>query len=359
MSIKKISVNKDIHIAKTLPSYYYLDDKYFDLSIEKIFISSWQIVTDSDQFRDTIYPFIFLQSSINEPLLLTKADNKIYCISNVCTHRGNILYLNKETSKKIICNYHGRIFDLKGCLLSAPGFKGAKQFPSKTDNLNKIKIQTWKKLILVSIKPKINIEKIFNDIELRLGWYPFNELRYNKSNSCEYTINAHWSLYCENYLEGFHVPFVHKGLKSDINLNTYKTVLLENGVLQYTESRNKNNKLNIQKGYTDYKKNIYAYYYWIFPNIMLNFYNWGLSINIIEPINKNKTKIRFLSYPIKNHTQPLNTDASLDKVEKEDQNIVLNIQKGIKSRLYNRGRYSPKHETGVHHFHRLICKHLN
>ena len=359
MPIKKISVNKDIHIARTLSSYYYLDDKYFNLSIEKIFAPSWQIITDSDQFRNTIYPFTFLQSSINEPLLLTKVDDKIYCISNVCTHRGNILCFKKNNSKKIICKYHGRVFDLKGRFLSAPGFEEAKQFPSKIDNLNKIKIRTWKKLIFVSIKPEINIEKIFNDIELRLGWYPFNELEYNKSTSCEYIINAHWSLYCENYLEGFHVPFVHKGLKKDINLNTYQTILLENGVLQYTESKNKKNKLNIQKGYTDYKKNIYAYYYWIFPNIMLNFYNWGLSINIIEPINKNKTRIRFLSYPIKNYTQPLNTDASLDKVEKEDQNIVLNIQKGIKSRLYNNGRYSPKHEIGVHHFHRLICKHLN
>ena len=150
MSIKKISVNKDIHIAKTLPSSYYLDDKYFNLSIKKIFAPSWQIITDSDQFRNTIYPFTFLQSSINEPLLLTKVDDKIYCISNVCTHRGNILCFEKNNSKKIICKYHGRVFDLKGRFLSAPGFEEAKQFPSKIDNLNKIKIRTWKKLIFVS-----------------------------------------------------------------------------------------------------------------------------------------------------------------------------------------------------------------
>ena len=92
---------------------------------------------------------------------------------------------------------------------------------------------------------------------------------------------------------------------------------------------------------------------------MLNFYNWGLSINIIEPLAKNRSKIRFLSYPIKNQTQPKNTNTSLAKIEKEDQNIVLDIQKGIVSKFYNRGRYSPKYESGVHHFHRLICKHLN
>ena len=66
-----------------------------------------------------------------------------------------------------------------------------------------------------------------------------------------------------------------------------------------------------------------------------------------------------MSYTIKNYTQPLNTDSSLDKVEKEDQNIVLSVQKGIQSSLYNRGRYSPENELGVHYFHRLICKYLN
>ena len=60
---------------------------------------------------------------------------------------------------------------------------------------------------------------------------------------------------------------------------------------------------------------------------MLNFYNWGISVNIIEPINKEKTKIRFLSYPINGKKQPSNSGASLDKVEKEDQDIVLSVQK--------------------------------
>ena len=92
---------------------------------------------------------------------------------------------------------------------------------------------------------------------------------------------------------------------------------------------------------------------------MLNFYSWGLSINIIEPINKNKTRIRFLSYPLKNKIQPQEGDAALDKVENEDQLIVARVQKGIRSSFYNRGRYSPKHELGVHHFHKLICKFIN
>ena len=44
----------------------------------------------------------------------------------------------------------------------------------------------------------------------------------------------------------------------------------------------------------------------------------------------------------------------LDKVELEDQEIVEATQRGVLSKSYERGRYSPKMETGVHHFHRIL-----
>ena len=123
-------------------------------------------------------------------------------------------------------------------------------------------------------------------------------------------------------------------------------------MLQYTKKRNGNAVSHLCN-------NVYAYYYWIFPNIMLNFYSWGLSMNIIEPINNKKTKVKFLSFPIKGLKQTFNTPSSLDIVDKEDQDVVLKVQKGISSTSYLGGRYSAEHELGVHHFHRLIAKYLN
>jgi choline monooxygenase len=35
------------------------------------------------------------------------------------------------------------------------------------------------------------------------------------------------------------------------------------------------------------------------------------------------------------------------------------VQMGIRSRFYQHGRYSVKHETGTHHFHRLIAQFMN
>jgi choline monooxygenase len=145
-------------------------------------------------------------------------------------------------------------------------------------------------------------------------------------------------------------------LAKDIDVGTYETQLLENGVLQIAEGEE---TIEILIDPRTPSQNIYGLYYWIFPNIMLNFYFWGLSVNIIEPISTEKTRIRFLSYSIGSIAQPKEGEASLERVELEDQSVVQSVQKGIKSRYYKRGRYSPAHEKGVHHFHGLLADALN
>ena len=92
---------------------------------------------------------------------------------------------------------------------------------------------------------------------------------------------------------------------------------------------------------------------------MLNFYSWGLSVNIIEPVSRENTRLRFLSYSIGALAQPKEGDASLERVELEDQSVVQSVQKGIKSRYYKRGKYSPTFEQGVHHFQGLLADVLN
>ena len=49
----------------------------------------------------------------------------------------------------------------------------------------------------------------------------------------------------------------------------------------------------------------------------------------------------------------------IHNVEMEDEEVVLNVQKGVESQFYEKGRYSAEYEKGTHHFHRLICKYIN
>ena len=180
----------------------------------------------------------------------------------------------------------------------------------------------------------------------------------DEKNSQEFLINANWALYCENYLEGLHVPFVHSGLSKDMISKTYKTEILNYCILQTAETKDTSLSLNHIAG-EDVSSNIYAYYFFIFPNMMINVYNWGISINIVEPISIDKTRVRFLSFPIKGESQDVGNDSSIDTVELEDQKVVESVQKGIESEIYHRGRYSAKHEKGVHYFHQLLAKYIS
>ena len=88
---------------------------------------------------------------------------------------------------------------------------------------------------------------------------------------------------------------------------------------------------------------------------MFNFYPWGLSVNIVQPLELAKTKVTFLTYT--SDASRFNTGAGsgLDIVELEDEAVVQAVQKGVRSRWYSHGRYSVTREQGTHHFHRIIA----
>jgi phenylpropionate dioxygenase-like ring-hydroxylating dioxygenase large terminal subunit len=91
---------------------------------------------------------------------------------------------------------------------------------------------------------------------------------------------------------------------------------------------------------------------------MFNFYPWGLSMNIVKPAGIDRTRVVFLCWVRDPSRLAVGAGAELDRVEREDEAIVECVQKGVRSRLYGRGRYSPKREQGVHHFHRLLAEAL-
>ena len=93
--------------------------------------------------------------------------------------------------------------------------------------------------------------------------------------------------------------------------------------------------------------------------MMFNFYPWGLSINIIRPLGIDLTKVSFITYVSDHSRLDKGAGAGLDRVEREDEAIVEMVQRGMQSSFYSRGRYSPKREKGVHHFHRLLTQFLN
>lgn len=355
-------INPNISTAETLPTEFYKDENIFQQSKDKIFSNSWQFIDDENVVKlpNDIYPFTLLDSFLNEPLLLTRdGSDKIRCLSNVCTHRGNILVENPSNEKRLICGYHGRRFGIDGSYESMPEFSEAKDFPRSCDNLHNLPLSQWNQFLFTSINPTYNLDGTLEILNRKIGFLPINEFQKSSETSRDYLVNAHWALYCDNFLEGFHIPFVHKDLNESLDYGQYETLIYEYCSLQIGYSSDGTITFDLPPDHEDYGKDIAAYYFWLFPNLMLNFYPWGLSINIVKPIKKNLTRISYLTY-IYDESKKINSAGELlDKVEREDEYIVENVQKGINSSFYKSGRFSPKREKGVHHFHSLIGNFLN
>ncbi len=361
--MKKFTVDPDISKAKTISTDVYKSADFFEMAKEKIFASSWQLAADTDKVRDkgSCYPFILLDKYMDEPLLISRDENdQLHCLSNVCTHRGNLLLYEPCKVNHLRCKYHGRLFQLDGKFKSMPEFKEVKDFPSADDDLTSLPLFQWGKLLFTSLHPRYEPDIFFGDMMERVSWLPLQEFSHRPELSRDYFINANWALYCENYLEGFHIPFVHAGLNAAIDFTDYSTELFYPfSSLQLGVSKTGENSFDLPAGSPDYGKKIAAYYFWVFPNMMFNFYPWGLSVNIVQPQAVNKTKISFRLYVWKEELRSSGAGAELDKVEMEDEEIVQQVQKGIQSRFYKQGRYSVTREKGTHHFHELLAQFLH
>jgi choline monooxygenase len=352
-------IHPDIAQAKTISTDFYLDPHFFRESKEKIFSKSWHFVGDADQVKDNgwVTPVSLLQEFLNEPLLLSRDKNgDLHCLSNVCTHRGNLIVDKPCKVNDLRCWYHGRRFELNGKFSSMPEFKEVKNFPTAADDLVKLPMHQWGKLLFASLDKKFSADLFFKQMADRVSWMPLSEFVFHPELSKDYLIDAHWALYCENYLEGFHIPFVHAGLNSVIDYGNYSVELFPYSSLQLGIGKPDGFNFDLPPTSPDYGKNVAGYYFWVFPNMMFNFYPWGLSVNIIQPISNKKTKVSFLTFVWDESKMRQGAGGDLHKVELEDEEIVQNVQKGIRSRFYNHGRYSVTREMGTHHFHRLIAE---
>lgn len=356
-----LEIDPDIRRAWTLPAWFYADEAVLDAVRERVFAPSWQLVADTADVKvpGQVHPFVLLEGLLDEPLLLSRdREDRLHCLSNVCTHRGNLVAETGGVVAGLRCRYHGRRFDLDGAFRSMPEFEAAADFPSAADDLPRVALGVWEPFVFASLAPDRTLDELLADVRARCGWLPFREAVFDASRSRDYLVRANWALYCENYLEGFHLPYVHAGLAGSLDYGQYRTELFERSNLQVGVAADGEEAFDLPPDSPDHGQRIGAYYWWLFPNTMLNVYPWGISVNIVRPLGVDRTKVAFLAYVWDPSRLDRGAGAALDRVEREDEAIVEAVQRGMRSRLYSRGRYSPAREQGVHHFHRLLAEAL-
>lgn len=364
MPIEPFTIDSDIRTAKTLPADVYHDPEVFALQKERVFARTWQFVADARRLKSSgsVLPFTLLEGCLDEPLFLSRdEEGMLHALSNVCTHRGNLVVEGEGhvPGQALRCRYHGRRFGLDGCFLSMPEFDEAEDFPSPADDLSSVPLREWTPFLFCGLDPAMAFGDWLAPVRERVGWVPFDTFVFDAAGSHDYLVNANWALYVDNYLEGFHIPFVHaSSLGGALDYGSYDTETFDYGVLQTGVASSGEPAFDLPDDHPDAGTRMAAYYVWLFPNLMLNVYPWGLSMNVVRPLGPERTKVSFLYFVGDDDLRDQGAGADLDRVEMEDEEIVEQVQRGVRSRLYDRGRYSPNREKGPHHFHRLLAQFL-
>lgn len=347
-------VDPDIRRASTIPARFYTDAALFDAARERLFARTWQQAVDLGRAQTPrkAVPFTLLEGLLDEPLLLTRdEEDRLHCLSNVCTHRGNLVVDSETETRSLRCRYHGRRFGLDGRFVSMPEFEQVEGFPSPADDLPGVPFATWGPLGFVALDPFTGFEEAFAPIAESLAFLPLDELILDPARSRDYLVRAHWALYVDNYLEGFHVPYIHAGLAQALDYGAYRTEVFDWAVLQVGVAKSGEEAFDHAR-----EERIAAYYWWLFPATMINAYPWGISVNVVKPLGIDRTRVSFVSYVLDPSRLDHGAGAAIDRVEREDEAIVETVQKGVRARFYDGGRYSPAREQGVHRFHRLIAR---
>src|SRR5262245_28233609 len=232
VTTRRFEIDPDIGQASTLPSWAYTDPALYARTADRVFARSWQLVADTDRVRVPGWacPVTFAEGILEEPLLLTRdGADRLHCVSNVCTHRGNLVCEHEGAQSVLRCRYHGRRFGLDGRFVSMPEFEGVKDFPGEADHLRALRLESWGKLLFTAIDahPLATFAEWIAPVIARCGWMPIERAVLDPTRSRDYLVRANWALYCDNYLEGFHIPYVHHGLAGALDYANYRSEVFD------------------------------------------------------------------------------------------------------------------------------------
>lgn len=326
--------------------------------VERVVAPAWHWIADGVALPEgTVSPYTLLPGCLDEPMLLVRRDGALTALPNVCSHRANRLVDTQEVRSQLRCGYHGRRFDLAGRCLASPGFAAL----APEDDLAPLGVLELGPMVFASLEA--GSPPWAPEVAQRLAGLPLSAAR--PIGGRVFDLDAPFVAWAENYLEGLHIPFVHPGLARALDLTQYRVVTTDWGVVQVGIGAPGEPTVPLPADHPDRKtpdEPIAGYYLWIHPTTAINVYPWGVSLNVLQPIDRGRSRVVYRFYvwdPVLAAAAGVSAEgtaagqgagADLYAVEAEDDAVVERVAAGLRSRSYRPGRLAPGPEDGVRSF---------
>jgi choline monooxygenase len=351
------SYNPEIPLAEasTPPAAWYTDARILELERRTVLARAWQVVGRAGQ---VIEPGEYITSEIaGEPIVVVRgSDGVLRGFFNVCRHHAAVVMTDVEgTTQKLRCPYHGWTYSLAGELEGTPDFAGVCNFDRTTSGLIPVETAVWEGWVFVKVEPGGPTLQVFlgDDWVGRMRGLDLKNLYWLERR--RYELDCNWKVYVDNYLDGgYHVPYLHRGLHSVLDSSKYRIEIGDRFCLQsspiVTEGADARTRA-VRSG-------VRAFYYWLYPNFMINCYEGKMDTNLVLPLGVERTEVLFdyyfadISGAAREHN--LASISVSEQIQDEDVAICRSVQRGLRSRSYTAGRLSLRREAGEHLFHQLL-----
>jgi choline monooxygenase len=352
--------------ASTIPAPWYTDPRVLELELRTVFGRNWQCAGRIEQLR-TPGDYITCELPGGEPVVIVRGqDEGVRAFFNVCRHHAAAVVTDAQGSaRQFRCPYHGWTYSLEGELKGTPDFTGVCDFDRSVNAL--VPVACDVAAVWAFVKPDVSPlaatpasplhEFLGSDLVRQLDALGLGRLQWMERRT--YSLGCNWKVFVDNYLDGgYHVPQLHKGLDSVLDYSQYTITLDEHSCLQSSPM--------VSEGADERTKAVRqgerAFYYWIYPNFMINSYGYAMDTNLVIPRGVDRTEVIFDFYfaNVSPSARAANLEsiAISEQIQQEDVGICESVQRGLKSRAYGAGRLSVRREAGEHLFHRLLARDL-
>lgn len=314
----------------------YIEPEVYQRECAELFKGCWLLLCHQSELENDGDAIVRTIAGI--PFMIAKTEDTLRGFLNICPHRaGPLLWEgNHHELNGFRCRYHGWRYDWEGQLTRAPDFGAA----CPDLQLSKVSVALRSGLIFCNTNPEASeaeldaqLSPLFAELSAR-GIEHFGQHHYEA-----HELKCGWKTYAENYLEGYHIPYLHPGLMKGIRMGSYKVAVKERVVTHLVDT----------------KKSAVSDGYWAFawPNLAVNVYESGLSLERIIPLAFNRTRIEYIYlFPESTSEETRQSVISTsDTITREDILICEAVQQNLETRTYVAGPLSPKHENGLQAFH--------
>ncbi|MGQ0723000.1 MAG: aromatic ring-hydroxylating oxygenase subunit alpha [Candidatus Eiseniibacteriota bacterium] len=345
----------DLPLAKacTPPAAWYTDPRIADLERRTVFGRNGHCAARLDQVADA--GRYVTTSLAGEPLVIVRgADGVLRAFYNVCRHHAAAVMTEAEGQCSVMrCPYHAWTYGLDGKLRGTPEFDGVEEFDRGANGLLAVRLETWEGMAFVNLSGDAPpLAEYLGAAAERIAPLGLSRMRFFERRS--YPIGCNWKVYVDNYLDGgYHVPFLHHQLAGVLENKAYTIELERRACLQWSPmTQSKDAAAN------DVRRGDKAYYWWIHPNFMLNWYEGVMDTNIVYPLGADRCLVVFDFWfeDVSPEAEARNRKSVEvgERVQQEDVDICVSVQRGLGSRAYDTGRLSVRREAGEQLFHRLL-----